>query len=58
MLIREKISVNVIFNGKQFKKTISITSDGSYDQVNGIVHTYVYSVWKDKKIDKIFWNYA
>lgn len=60
MEIHEKVSVNVVSNGRTFRKVVNIISDGSYDQVNSVVKSYVTSTWKSKglKVDTFFWNYA
>ena len=58
MEIHEKVSVNVVSNGRTFRKVVNIISDGSYDQVNSVVKSYVTTTWKGLKVDTFFWNYA
>lgn len=58
MEIHEKVSVNVVSNGRTFRKVVNIISDGSYDQVNSVVKSYVTATWKGLKVDTFFWNYA
>lgn len=58
MEIHEKIAVNVVSNGRTFRKVVNIISDGSYDQVNSVVKSYVTTTWKGLKVDTFFWNYA
>lgn len=58
MEIQEQIRINVVQNGRTFRKVVNIISDGSYDQVNSTVEKYVKSAWKGLKVDTFFWNYA
>jgi hypothetical protein len=58
MEIHEQVRINVVQNGRTFRKVVNIISDGSYDQVNSTVEKYVKSAWKGLKVDMFFWNYA
>ena len=59
MEIHEKVSVTVVSSGRTFRKVINVITDGSYDQVNNVIKSYVTSTWKSKglQIDTFFWSY-
>ena len=57
MIIGEKISITVVYKGKQYKSRFDINSDGSYDSVCKIVADIVKKEWQGLEIEKFYWNY-
>lgn len=58
MEIHEKVSVNVVSRGRTFRKVVNVISDGSYDQVNSVIKSYVAATWKGLQVDTFFWSYS
>lgn len=58
MEIQEKVRITVVSKGRTFKKVVNVITDGSYDQVNSVVKSYVKSAWRGITVDTFFWNYA
>ena len=57
MIIGEKISITVVYKGKQYQSRFDINSDGSYDSVCKIVADIVRRSWQGLEIEKFYWNY-
>lgn len=57
-MIHEKVAITVVSRGRTFRKVVNIISDGSYDQVNSTVESYVKSAWKGLNIDLFSWSYT
>lgn len=58
MEIHERVAITVVSRGRTFRKVVNVITDGSYDQVNSVVKSYVTTTWKGLKVDTFFWNYA
>jgi hypothetical protein len=56
--MKETVKITVTANGKQFAKIMTITSDGSFVQVDQIVRQIVASEFAKFNIEKISWNYV
>jgi len=57
-MIHEKVAVTVVSNGRSFRKIVTVSSDGSYDQVNSVIKSYVKSAWKGIQVDLFSWSYT
>jgi hypothetical protein len=57
-MIHEKVAVTVVSNGRSFRKVVNVISDGSYDQVNSTIKSYVKSAWKGLQVDLFSWSYT
>jgi hypothetical protein len=57
-MIHEKVAVTVVSNGRSFRKVVMVSSDGSYDQVNSVIKSYVKSAWKGLQVDLFSWSYT
>jgi hypothetical protein len=57
-MIHEKVAITVVSRGRSFRKVVNIISDGSYDQVNSTVESYVKSAWKGIQVDLFSWSYT
>ena len=58
MEIHEKVAITVVSRGRTFRKVVNVLSDGSYDQVNSVIQSYVKSAWKGIQIDLFSWSYT
>ena len=58
MEIHEKVRITVVSKGRTFKKVVNVITDGSYDQVNSVIQSYVKSAWKGIQIDLFSWSYT
>ena len=56
--MKETVKITVTANGKQFAKIMTITSDGSFVQVDQTVRQIVASEFAKFNIEKISWNYV
>lgn len=57
-MIKEKVAVIVMYDGRKYRKLIMVNSDGSYDAVSRIVKDYVEKKWDGYDVEKYYWNYA
>ncbi len=59
MMIKEQVSIFVTLkNGKRFGKQVTVKSDGSFHNVNGLVSYFVNKEFKDYPVESFNWNYA
>ena len=58
MEIHERVAITVVSRGRTFRKVVNVLSDGSYDQVNSLIKSYVKSAWKDLTVDTFTWSYT
>jgi hypothetical protein len=57
-MIHEKVAITVVSRGRTFRKVVTVSSDGSYDQVNSTIKSYVKSAWKGLQVDLFSWSYT
>jgi len=57
-MIHEKVAITVVSRGRTFRKVVTVSSDGSYDQVNSTIESYVKSAWKGIQVDLFSWSYT
>lgn len=57
-MIHEKVAITVVSRGRTFRKVVTVSSDGSYDQVNSVIKSYVKSAWKGLQVDLFSWSYT
>ena len=57
-MIHEKVAITVVSRGRSFRKVVTVSSDGSYDQVNSTIESYVKSAWKGLQVDLFSWSYT
>lgn len=58
MEIHERVAITVVSRGRTFRKVVNVLSDGSYDQVNSLINSYVKSAWKGLTVDTFTWSYT
>ena len=58
-MIKELVTIYVTLeNGKRFSKTVTVKSDGSYQNVSGLVSYFVNKEFSGYSVSKFNWNYA
>ena len=58
MEIHERVAITVVSRGRTFRKVVNVLSDGSYDQVNSLIKSYVKSARKGLTVDTFTWSYT
>jgi hypothetical protein len=58
-MIKEQVNIFVTLkNGKRFSKEVTVKSDGSFHNVNGLVSYFVNKEFKGYSVQSFNWNYA
>lgn len=58
MEIHERVAITVVSQGRTFRKVVNVVTDGSYDQVNSVIKSYIKSAWKGLQVDTFSWSYT
>lgn len=58
MMIKEKVKITVVANGKKYQRIVFVQSDGAYFNVKNIIEKFVGKEFTGYKIESIAWNYV